>query len=153
MSAAEERYRQLLSEAGGDPGEAYNRASGARGLSTDPEAVALERYAQGAENPINGLVAGPYEGMKWIEQNTPVPALSSAIDLFSLPQGWKPGKGTSPASLSNVFNAVHGALDRIRGGLPVAEKKKEAKPEVKTAKVDQVMKVYTKQTPKLTNLR
>lgn len=119
MATTAERFRQLLAEVGGDPGEAYNRASAARGTGADPEAVALERYSQAYDRPELGLAALPYEALKSVEMGTGVPALSKTIDVFGLPQGWKPGRGTSMPSMTNVTNAWQGAgrrfLDELLG--------------------------------------
>ena len=111
MSDITDRYDELLGRKGGDYGEAFGAVG--RGTSTDPDTVNLERYAQGAADPITALVSPVYEGAKGIEQNTGVPALSTLVDLFHLPQDWKPGVGTSPASAEHVLWAARGAGRRL----------------------------------------
>ncbi len=109
MPDVSERFAALLQTHGGDYGEAFNAASRLRGTSAAPEDVALDRYAQAADRPELALVSPIYEGLKGVEQTTGVPALSRTIDALDLPQEWKPGVGTSPASLENVVNSWRGA--------------------------------------------
>jgi hypothetical protein len=57
--------------------------------------------------------------LKAIEQGSggSVPALSKTIDVLGLPQAWKPGTGTSMASMTNVTNAWQGAGRRFLDAL------------------------------------
>lgn len=86
-----------------------------------PEMLEMNRYAQTADEPALAFAAAPYEGLKYVEQNTPVKPLSGIADVYEslygtnpLSEAIRPDETTSPASWRNVIASYGGALDRWR---------------------------------------
>ncbi len=119
----EHLYNALLQQGGG-VGEAFNKTEYARagqdipGISSlSPEILTqLNRYAQGADSPVTGLLAAPYEGLKAAEQSTGVPVLSGlskALNSICIPVS-APDETTSDASLGNVTASLGGSFRGLR---------------------------------------
>jgi hypothetical protein len=93
----------------------------------DPENqnwVDLNRYAQTRDNPAIALAAAPYEGLKYVEQNTPIKPLSGIADVYeklygsnALSAAIRPNEVTSPASWRNVTTSGQAAIDEIMARL------------------------------------
>ncbi len=111
-----------------DWGDLFNATESARGArpsgpfaNMDPaELVRLNRYAQGGDVPATALLSAPYEGLKYVEQQTGIPALTlpgTLLNKIGVPVAL-PNERTSPASWENIEPSLSGAWDRITGRAP-----------------------------------
>ena len=125
MPSPAELYEQLLARTGSS-GEAFNATEYARAGQKVPgleslsleELTQLNRYAQSADSPATALLAAPYEGLKGLEQQTGIPALSGPgrlMQKMGVPVAL-PNKTTSPASMGNVKASMSGALRALLQG-------------------------------------